>query len=299
MSNVRKQAKRRLILDMKQSLIRAAFHFAKPVARHIPGTRKLAWGMYNIIPREQWINIHGIPCLINIQEGIGTRLFSHGEYASARVSEIRKVVKKGDTVIDIGANLGYFTVLLASLVGPKGKVYAFEPDPRNFHLLQHTIKRNGWTHVIAEQKAVSNKAGEFVLYQTRSWTSNTLAPNEHISTVKVQVITLDDFLSNEHHISFVKMDTDGSEPLAIQGMPQLIQRSPDLRVLAEYEPGNLKRYLSHPLDFITIAEQHGLRLAAILDSDKGRLPTLNLDPLKHLADAMNLDLLFTAQSQSE
>ena len=295
MSDIQGQTKGRFTLNLKQSVMRAAFPFGKAVANHVPGGRKLAWGVYNLMPSEQWINVHGVPLLANIHDhGIGAHEFFHGGYVLARVSEIQEAVKEGDTVIDIGANIGYFTVLLANLVGPKGKVYAFEPDPRNFRLLQRTIERNGWTHVIAEQRAVSNKAGEFTLYQTRSCAANTLTPGEHISAVKVHVVTLDNFLADEHHIDFVKMDMDGSEPLAIQGMTELIRRSPNLRVVAEYEPGNLKRYLSNPLDFITIAEQHGLTLTTILDPDNGRLPNLDLSLLKNLADDANLDLIFTA-----
>jgi len=283
-------------LTVKQSLMRRIFFFAKAVLSRVPGAKKLAWSMYKLATpnAERWMNVHGIPLLANIHDGgIGTFLFLCGEYVPIRVSKIREVVKEGDVVVDIGANIGYFTALLANLVGPRGRVYAFEPDPRNFHLLQRTIERNGWTHVTAEQKAVSNEAGELLLYQTRSWASNTLTPGEHISTVKVQVVTLDDFLSDEHHISFVKMDMDGSEPLAIQGMAQLIQRSPGLQILTEYEPGNLKRYLSDPLDFIAIAGEHGLKLTAILAPRSGRLPNLDLAPLKHLADDAYLDLLFT------
>lgn len=288
-------------MNLKRSLMRAAYPFGNAVASHVPGGRKLARYVYynlmpHLMPPELWINVHGVPLLTNIYDGIGAYQFFQGEYALARVSEIREAVKEGDIVIDIGANIGYFTVLLANLVGPKGKVYAFEPDPRNFHLLQRTIERNGWTHVIAEQKAVSNKAGEFLLYQTWGGTGNSLTPVEHNSTVRVHVVTLDDFLSDEHHIDFIKMDMDGSEPLAIQGMAQLIRRSPNLRVLAEYQPGNLKRYLGNPMDFITIAEQHGLTLTAILDTDNGRLPSLDLSPLKLLADDINLDLLFTAST---
>lgn len=299
MRDTRNQAMGIPRLSVKESLIRAVYPSVKAVAYRIPGGKKLVRSVYNLMTHdaERWMNVHGVPLLANIQDyGIGSLLFLQGGYALARVSEIQKAVKEGDTVIDIGANIGYFTVLLAKLVGPQGKVYAFEPDPRNFHLLQRTVERNGWTHVIIEQKAVSNKAGESLLYQTREWTANTLTPSEHLSTARVQVVNLDGFLSNEHHIAFIKMDMDGSEPLAISGMAQLIQRSPNIRVLAEYQPGNLKRYLSSPLDFIIIAEQHGLKLAAILDVDSGRLPNLDLTPLEHLADNGNLDLLFTAST---
>ncbi|MFC2001738.1 FkbM family methyltransferase [Chloroflexota bacterium] len=283
---------------IKKSLIRVAFVLARAILTPLPGGKKLAWSIFKLLTPspERWINVHDTPILANIHDhGLGTLLFHGGEYALTRVSEIRKMVKEGDVVIDLGANIGYFTVLLANLVGPRGKVYAFEPDPRNFQLLQRTIARNGWTHVSAEQKAVSSEAGELLLYQTQSWSGNTLTPSEHISTAKVYVVTLDDFLPDEHHVNFVKMDIDGSEPLAIQGMVQLIKRSPGLQILAEYEPGNVKRYLSNPLDFITIAEEHGLKLTAILDPRDGRLPNLNLAPLKHLADNAYLDLLFTTR----
>jgi len=278
--------------------MRAVYPFVKATARHIPSGSKFAWGLYKFMTpyAERWINVHGVPLLINIHDGgIGTLLFLRGEYTPIRVSQIREIVKKGDVVIDIGANIGYFTVLLANLVGPEGKVYAFEPDPRNFDLLQRTIKRNSWTHVIAEQKAVSNETGELLLYQHQSWAANAITPTEHVSRVKIQVVTLDDFFPTEHHVNFVKMDMDGSEPLAIQGMTQLVQRSPGLRMLAEYDPSNLKRYLSNPLEFITIAGQHGLKLTAILDPRSGRLPNLDLAPLKTLSDHAYLDLLFTAE----
>jgi len=272
------------------------FSLIKPLVDRIPGGKKLAWNMYNFMTPnpERWISAHGIPLLANIHDkGLGTHLFLRGDYATARVSEIRQVVKEGDVVVDIGANIGYFTVLLADIVGPKGKVYAFEPDPRSFNILQRTIKRNGWSNVIAEQKAVSNKEGEILLYQTQSWTANAITSTEHVSTVSVQMVTLDDFLSNENHIDFVKMDMDGSEPFAIQGMRQVIKRSPNLKVLSEYQPHNLNQYLSKPLDFITIAEQCDLVLEGILDSNSGRLPDRDLAHLKHLDDNKNLDLLFS------
>ena len=86
-------------MSVKQSLVRVAYPFAKVVASHIPSGRKLAQGVYNLVTHdaERWINVHGVPLLANIQDyGIGTLLFLQGEYASARVSEIREAVKEGD-----------------------------------------------------------------------------------------------------------------------------------------------------------------------------------------------------------
>jgi len=281
---------------LAQTIKRIFYPFIKLVIKYIPSSKIIIRSIYNILPSQWWLNAHNKPILVNIHDrGIGEYLFLKGEYAPARVTEIKKAVKKGDTVIDIGANIGYFTILLADLVGPKGRVYAFEPDPRNFSLLQKTIKKNNLTNVIAKQKAVSNKTGKSLFYQTNSWSSNTLTNinTNYISTVEVPIIALDDFLSRENHIKFVKIDTDGSEPLIIQGMVKLIQRSPGLKILTEYQPGNLKRYLNNPLDFIKIAKQCGLNFSAIFDSDNGQLPDLDITPLDQLPDNKNLDLLFT------
>lgn len=286
-------------MGTKQSLARVIYPVVKASIYHVPGGKKLTRLIYNITSpnKEQWMIVHGTPLLANIQDyGIGTLLYLQGDYASARVSEIKRIVGKGNTVIDIGANIGYFTVLLANLVGTQGKVYAFEPDPRNFQLLKRTVERNGWSHVMVEQKAVSDKAGEFTLYQGREWTGNSLVPNEYVSTTKVQVVTLDEFLPYEHDVSFIKIDTDGSEPLAITGMAKLIKRSRNIHVLTEYEPGNVKRYLSSPLDYITIVERLGMKLIAMLHADRGRLPDCNLDQLKQLADDEAVDLLFTSST---
>lgn len=283
-------------LRIEQSAMRVVFPIAT-VLKYIPGGKTLGWRAYRLLTPnpERWVNVHGASLLTNIHDnGIGTALFLKGKYAEGRVTEIKCAVKEGDTVIDIGANIGYFTVLLANLVGTKGKVYAFEPDPRNFELLQCTIKRNNFTQVIAEQKAVSCDSGIAKFFQAESWAANTLTPTSGLSSVKVKVVALDDYFA-ESNVSFIKMDMDGSEPLAIWGMKQLIQRSPNIHILAEYQPGNLKRYLVNPLDFISIAEQCGLKLQMIMDSEMGNLHNLDLVQLKELPDNENLDLLFASK----
>ena len=68
------------------------------------------------------------------------------------------------TAVDVGANLGYYTLLFAELVGPKGQVYAFEPVPYNASLLNRSVRANGYTNVIAVAKAVSNATGATTLH---------------------------------------------------------------------------------------------------------------------------------------
>lgn len=282
------------LMKLKQYLMRVVFPVSI-VVKYIPFGKNIAWRVYCLLTpdSERWVDVHGASLLTNIHDnGIGTGLYLTGKYAMGRIAEIMSAVKEGDTVIDIGANIGYFTVLLAKLVGEKGRVYAFEPDPRNFELLKRTIKQNNFTQVIAEQFAVSNRNGEVSFYQTKSWAANTLNREYNLPSVEVDVVSLDVYLFIERNIRFVKIDTDGSEILAIQGMQNLIKQSPNIRILAEYQPSNLKRYLANPLDFIPLAEKCGLKLTAIMDSEKGRLPNLDLTPLRHLKDNDNLDIIF-------
>jgi FkbM family methyltransferase len=283
---------------MIRSIVRMGYPLGKFVTRHLGG-RGFAERLYRTLTPTtyRWVKVHGSYLLTDIHDnGIGTLLFLQDSYANGRVVEMQRLVKKGDIVIDVGANIGYFTVLLANLVGDGGKVYAFEPDQRSVNLLRQTIEMNYWKNVIVEQMAVSNKSGESLFYQTEAWTANTLVKDAHVSSTNVSTVTLDDYFPNSS-VDFIKMDMDGSEPLAIQAMTKLIKRSPNLMILAEYHPTNIRRYLSNPLEFIDIARQSGLELVALLDSDTGRLPDTDVRRLDNVAGDDNLDLVFKRANQ--
>lgn len=82
------------------------------------------------------------------------RLSIHGIYEPLETELAKKEVKKGNVVLDIGANIGYYTLIFAKLVGEDGKVFAFEPDPTNFALLKKNVEMNGYKNVMFVQKAV-------------------------------------------------------------------------------------------------------------------------------------------------
>src|SRR2546422_5286600 len=87
-----------------------------------------------------------------------------GIYEPLVTELIQNEVKTGDVVLDIGAHIGYYTLMFAELVGPHGKVFAFEPVPSNFALLQKNVQFNGYHSVALIQKAVSDKEGKAVIY---------------------------------------------------------------------------------------------------------------------------------------
>jgi hypothetical protein len=78
-----------------------------------------------------------------------------GTYEPFQTSLVKQWIKPGNTVLDIGANIGYYTLIFAKLVGTSGRIFAFEPEPNSFMILSEIVARNNYTNVTRYQKAVS------------------------------------------------------------------------------------------------------------------------------------------------
>ena len=107
----------------------------------------------------------------------------------------KKEIEKGDTVLDLGSHIGYYTLIAAELVGEKGKVFAFEPKPTNFVLLKKNIKINNYQNVIPVQKAVSNKNGKGRLYLKEKKTQNRIYDSqENDPFIETETVRLEDYI---------------------------------------------------------------------------------------------------------
>jgi len=136
------------------------------------------------------------------------------------------LINEGDIVVDIGANQGSYTVFLSRLVGQKGKVYAFEPDPRNFLILKHRTRK--LKNVVLERSTVGNKKSKVKFYLDKSSNVSTIHKDAVISPIaciEVDMISLDDYFCNfKDDIALIKIDVEGSEPLVLEGMRALINK---------------------------------------------------------------------------
>lgn len=148
----------------------------------------------------------------------------------------------GCVVVDVGANIGYYTLLLAQKVGEKGKVYAFEPDTTNFSILEKNIKANNLKNVIAVNAAVSDKNGESFLYKSgENFGDHRLYKNFQFSNSnfqKIKTIKLDDYFKNKK-INLIKIDTQGWEPKVIEGAKNIIKKNKPI-IFFEYWPSGFK-----------------------------------------------------------
>lgn len=153
-------------------------------------------------------------------------------------------IKDGTTVVDIGANVGYFTRFLGRKVGNAGKVFAFEPIPATFETLKKTIALNGLANVTPVNKAVSDHTGTVTMYLSHTHYMASLdagwATKEGGET-EVPCVTLDDFFSGlETKPGFIKMDIEGGGAFALKGMERLIKEHQPVLFLESHTPAEDK-----------------------------------------------------------
>lgn len=188
-----------------------------------------------------------------------------GCYEQSEVGFVRQVVKPGQTVLDIGANVGFYTIILASLVGPSGKVYAFEPLPRNADLLERSVAENGFEdRVMLERVVVGQTAGSAkLLFEEQTLNSGGSylfedgmhLPDGH-GIQEVAMVALDDDVLHRP-ISFIKIDIEGAEPLAFRGAEEIL-RTDRPTILSEINVVALKRVSGcTPAQFIAEMQARG------------------------------------------
>lgn len=206
-------------------------------------------------------------------------------------------LKSGNCVLDIGANVGYFTLLAARLVGPEGRVYAFEPEPGNYAVLVKNLGLNGYKNVDAIPKAVSSETGEAQLIL--SGLDSGFHSLAHLNlpergTVSVETITIDSFLQERGwpHVDLVKIDIEGWEVAALDGMDQFFQRASTVKLVIEFCPWIMGTVGVTPESFIDRLFSYGLDVNLItLDGveplEKSVLPKL-LDRLNKKDGYANL-----------
>jgi FkbM family methyltransferase len=153
----------------------------------------------------------------------------------------RELVKPGMVVVDVGAYLGYYTLLGARGTGSTGNVLAFECNPVNYRFLLHNVRLNGFRQrVVARSLAVSDQAGSLP-FSFRSWDMSTGSlwhETEVEAVVEVASTTLDQELGGQP-VDVLKMDIEGGEPRALDGMKGTIAESPNLVMFVECNPNAL------------------------------------------------------------
>ncbi|MHC4571440.1 MAG: FkbM family methyltransferase [Planctomycetota bacterium] len=187
-------------------------------------------------------------------------------------SLLKEIISPGMTVIDVGANIGFYTAFMASIVGEKGKVYAFEPLPQNFNLLK---KHNNHDNITLVQAAVGDKTGEITLYISDKLNVDhqTYETDEKREKIDVLSYRLDDYLENKR-IDFIKMDIQGFEYQALLGMKNILQSNPDIKVLMEFWPYGLIKAGSSVERLLTFLHELDFQTELLEQNDRKKMPPI-------------------------
>lgn len=167
------------------------------------------------------------------------------------IALMNKHIKKGAVVLDIGANIGFYTKILSALVGSTGKVYAFEPDKTNFSHLKNNAGK--LVNVEFFNKAVSDKTGKITLYKSEllNVDHKTYETENYTEKIEIDCVAADDVVANTK-VDFIKIDIQGFEYFAFQGMQQIFDSNKDLKIITEFYPLGLHNAKIDALDFFEL-----------------------------------------------
>ncbi len=173
-------------------------------------------------------------------------LFGKGLAEKREQQLFRQHLRPGMTIVDIGANVGFYTALFSQLVAPRGTVYAFEPDPFCSGILRDRIRTLPLQNVHVESAALGETEGEVTLWcSNRDRAENRIYPFDPkvpVETVQVAALRLDTYCRTHHidHIDAVKIDVEGAEVSVLRGMREVLAKSPPAWMFIEFCPEHLR-----------------------------------------------------------
>ncbi len=195
------------------------------------------------------------------------RMYLAGKHFAERaeLGLFRRNLRPGMTVVDMGANVGFYTAQLSRRVGATGTVYAFEPDPFCAGILRERARRMRLTNVIVENVALGDREGEATLFcSNRDRAENcthALAAEVPVEAIRVPVRTLDEYSRTRRigRIDAVKMDVEGDEVSALRGMRDILTRTPPGWMFIEFSPRQLRAAGASPEEFWEVLAESGYR----------------------------------------
>lgn len=181
---------------------------------------------------------------------------------------VERILKPEMLFIDIGAHVGYYTLVAARQVGSQGTVHAFEPEPCNYELLVENIRLNDYTNITTHNLAVSSKSGPSNLFVS-SLDSGRHSIYDHglpkKDVVSVNSVAMDDFFESAGwpEADLIKIDVEGAENVVLKGMTGALQRSKILRLIIEFNPALMQSSGVDPVEFLGWPASNGLEVHII------------------------------------
>jgi FkbM family methyltransferase len=194
------------------------------------------------------------------------KTYVFGTYEPGVVRGLEELVRPGWTAVDVGANIGYFTLLMANLVGPQGKVIAFEPLAENFRILRENIQLNGHANVVVENLALMSRTERIELRSATpgaiTWVASVkIDQNSAVESQSVEAVTLDEYVQTKGiaKVDFLKIDVEGAEASVLEGATNVLNRDKPILLIEMHELDRFKD--KHPA--ILKLQEHDYRLRSL------------------------------------
>ncbi|MFA6003878.1 MAG: FkbM family methyltransferase [Elusimicrobiota bacterium] len=199
---------------------------------------------------------------------LGQSIFVPAYFLYKRFSEapwidlLGSLARPGSLAVDVGANIGFFTLPLSRAVGPDGQVLAFEPDAANRSLLERGLRRGRCANVEVVAAALGDRDGTVDLHlNADNPADHRIFPGAgHTAGPSVALCRLDSFLARNppgRKLSLVKIDVQGAELLALRGMRQTLADSPEARLILEFCPEALSAGGTSPAELLDFLRELG------------------------------------------
>ena len=201
---------------------------------------------------------------------------------------------RGDTAVDIGANIGVHALTMAKIVGPSGRVVCFEPLPHLASILDRTLRLNGfgeWSQVIC---SAADSAAEVTMHRApHSPLSSLYSIPEECTSLTVKAVALDDHFAPGERVDLVKIDMKGTEPLIYKGMSRVLRENPEIELILKWSASHFVRSNQSPELFWESIRNDGFKPLRIAAERPGQL--LALQGVATVPDAA--DILLTRKDE--
>ena len=286
-------------------------HLSRAVAalvRLLPVGREHAFRAYDgvakaVLGRAIATTNFGMKIDCDLNDYIPNRIFHFGHWEPDVGSQIRRILKDGDVFVDVGANVGYDSLLASGIVGRVGSVIAIEASPRNFEILSNNVRLNGLDNVRLVNMAVSDREGTIDLFggPAHNKGRSTLLPSRGLSVeARVRSAPLDKILSGDElaRVRLIKMDIEGAELPVLENILSQIHKYPStLDLIIEVSPTEDRNRWGILFDRLKALGYHAYTIENVY-TNRYYLNWRRPAPLRMITDLpdMQQDVLFTRDS---
>jgi FkbM family methyltransferase len=256
-------------------------------------------GILNSGLKKGYLNHNGFIIHYGQQDSdLASFIMTNNDYEPETRQAVENLLNDGDIFVDLGANIGFFTLLAARLVGPDGKVFAFEPTPSTRTYLTRNVFDNNYTdRVVIESFAISDKRGKAKFSITPLSICNSITIGESAlgeQEIEIETISLDEYFSQKgiKKVDLIKMDIEGQELAAIRGMDKINALNPTIKIIFEYHQANITKNNLTGVEFFQVLQSYGFNQFTVLFREpfKIKIPE-GLQMVENTAVRANLNIL--------